>query len=76
MKKEISQISVVLSWLKENRSITSMQAFNFSITRLADIIYKLRKQGYDIETRMCNGKNMYGVYTYAEYRLVGEPNGK
>lgn len=72
MKKE-SQIGVILEYLQQYNSITSIEAFeNWHITRLADIIYKLRKRGYDIETITCNGKNRFGSYTFAEYRLVVE----
>lgn len=77
MKKQISQSTVVLDWLRNVGSITSIEAFeSFHITRLADVIYKLRKRGYEIDTKTCNGSNMFGAYTYAEYSLVEEPDGQ
>ncbi len=70
MKKQKSQIKDVLAYLKENGSITSMEAFEkFHATRLAAVIFNLRKMGYDITTINCNGINEYGPYTYAEYIL-------
>lgn len=65
-----SQIKDVLAFMRENGSITSMQAFEkFHITRLAGIIYRLRKYGYDIDTQdnVCYTK--YGICNYAVYIL-------
>lgn len=76
MKKQKSQTKVVLEYLKAHSHLTSIEAFeNWHITRLADVVYKLRKRGHDIETITCNGVNDFGAYTYAEYRLIGEANG-
>lgn len=75
MKKQKSQINDVVAYLRTNKTITSMEAFNkFHATRLASIIYTLRKRGYRIETEDCQGKNEYGVYNYAKYILMEEPN--
>lgn len=68
--KKSSQIKDVLEYLQRNKSITSMEAWEkFHATRLADVIFKLRKRGYNIVTQSCNGKNNYGTYTYARYIL-------
>ena len=73
MKKQKSQIKDILAYLQRNGSITSMEAFEyFHATRLAAVIFNLRKLGYDITTEICNGKNDYGTYTYAKYILEGE----
>lgn len=72
-----TQRSEVLKYLKEHETITSLEAIEyFGATRLADIIYNLRKRGHLIETIDCAGKNWYGGYcVYAKYKYV-EFNGK
>lgn len=64
----------VLNFLQRNGSITQIEAyreFEAPITRLAAVIFDLRKQGYDIETRDCVGKNCYGTIQYAMYVYHG-----
>lgn len=74
MRKQKSQIKDIVTYLKKNGSITSMEAWTcFHATRLADVIFKLRKLGYVIDTETCDGKNEYGTYTYAKYIFVEEP---
>ena len=76
MKKVKTQGNVVLEHLKKHGHITSMEAImNYHITRLASVIFRLRKLGYDIDTIEKNGKNEYGAYTYADYVLVGDCDG-
>lgn len=72
MRKEKSQKSEVLKYMTSHAGITSIQAFEkFGVTRLSDIIFRLRKDGYDIETEDITTKNRYGhSTTYAKYRLV------
>ena len=72
MKIGKTQKSEVLKFMKSHKGITSIQAFErFGITRLADIIYKLRQDGYEIETEQLTIKNRYGhVVNYARYSLV------
>lgn len=69
-----SQTEDVIKFMKEHGSITSMDAIkNFGATRLSAIIFNLRKNGYDIETRMEVGKTRYGKTTeYARYILNKE----
>ena len=70
MAKQKTQWKDVLEHLQKHGSITSMEAWSqYHITRLADVIFKLRKRGYCITTEDCTGKNEYGLYTYANYRL-------
>ena len=63
----------ILRYLKTHkRGITSIQAIElFGATRLSDIIFRLRKAGYDIETEQITKKNRYGhTTTYACYKLA------
>lgn len=73
MKKQKTQAQDVLNHFKEHGHITSMEAWSkYHITRLAHVIYTLRKRGYIIRTNDCVGKNEYGTYTYADYTLEGK----
>ena len=61
----MKQKDLVLSHIRK-RTITSMEAFQlYNITRLADRIFVLRKDGWKISTKTIkkNGKS------FAEYRL-------
>ena len=72
-KGKRTQKQEVLNYLMTHkRGITSFIAFErFGVTRLADIIFKLRQEGYDIITESITTKNRYGhVTTYASYRLA------
>ena len=73
MKKEL-----VKKHLEEKGSITSWEAImNYGATRLADIIFKLRNEGMNIETVTVHQIDRYGSHTtYARYELKkGEDNG-
>jgi len=72
MKKAKTQKSEVLRYMQTHKGITSIQAIEkFGATRLSDIIFRLRQDGYDIETESVTTKNRYGhVVTYAKYSLV------
>ena len=73
MTKNKTQISEILKYLQTHkRGITSIQAIElFGATRLSDIIFRLRKAGYDIETEQITKKNRYGhTTTYACYKLA------
>lgn len=67
----ITQIECVRVYLENNDALTSLEAFKkWHITRLSAIIYKLRKQGYDIVTTTKTYKDDDGyVRNYAEYKL-------
>ena len=68
-EKKMNKTEKVLEHLQNHGSITSLEAIDlFGATRLSDIIYKLRKRGYDISTvdmsfvdRFGN-KSIYGRY--------------
>lgn len=65
----------IIKHLKEHKEITPWDAiYKYNYTRLSDIIFRLRRKGYDIET--INEKNADGRGTHARYVLKGEPNGK
>ena len=68
-----SQRQDVLKYLKTHkRGITQMDAytkFPAPITRLAAVIFDLRKLGYDIESIDEVGKNCYGTIQYVRYVL-------
>jgi hypothetical protein len=63
----------VLQYLKENKSITSLEAIKeFGATRLSAIIFNLRKN-HNITTQYETSKNRYGdSVSYARYILEGE----
>ena len=66
---KISQEDKILMHLQKYGSITSMTAFRtYGITRLAAVIFKLRKRGYWITTS--KGKSprgeWYGIYHLRE----------
>jgi len=53
----MSKIDAVFAHLKKKRSITSWEAITlYRATRLADIVYKLKSQGFDIETVLIKSK--------------------
>jgi hypothetical protein len=53
----MSKIDAVFAHLKKKRSITAWEAINlYRATRLADIVYKLKNQGFDIETVLIESK--------------------
>lgn len=68
-----TQTQVVLDHLQNRGSITSMEAIElYGATRLADIIFRLRKQGYIIVTVDHETTNRFGQPTrYAEYKYEG-----
>lgn len=69
-----TQLNEVLAYMQSGNRITSMKAIEkFGATRLSDIIFKLRKRGYNITTHTIIGKNRYGgTVKYAEYELIKE----
>lgn len=71
---EKSQISEVIAHLRKYKSITSLEAIKkYGATRLSGIIFKLRKRGFGIETKIITGKNRYGhVSNFAIYYLIND----
>ena len=72
---EKSQREEVVNHLKKYGTISSKTAFErYGITRLSDIIFRLRNSGYIIVTIPKTTKNRYQHRTdYALYKLKSEP---
>lgn len=68
-----NQKEIVLNHFLMHGSITSLEAINeYGITRLADVIFKLRKMGFLIKTEMKTSKNRFGVpVSFAVYKYGG-----
>lgn len=69
-----TQKKLVLEHMRTHDGITSMDAIMlYGITRLAHVVYMLKKQGYDVRTVKMHGFNRQGTPTiYAKYVLVEE----
>lgn len=51
----------VLEYIEEFGSISSLEAFrDLGITRLSDVIFRLKKDGYGFETSVDVRKNRFG----------------
>lgn len=73
MIKSDTQKQLVLDHMKKYGSITSNDAiYQYSITRLADVIFKLRtKEGIAIISEHKKGLNRFGKEVpFVEYRLA------
>ena len=70
-KPRKTKTSEVLRYLKQYGFITSTHAISlFGATRLADIIYRLRRRGYDITTITQTKNDRYGnTCNFAKYIL-------
>lgn len=74
-KKNDTQCELILRYMDEHESITSLEAFKyFGCMRLASRISDLRKQGYLIVRHMVKTYYEDGSYKgqYAEYHLATE----
>ena len=73
VEKGVTQADFVLDFMKKHGSISSMQAFDYGITRLAAVIFVLRKKGYKIDSQdvEVETKN-FGKTTYVKYVLETE----
>lgn len=69
---KITQIERVKQYMEDFGSISSLEAFrDLGITRLAAVIFILKKQGATILTEMRTSTNRWGEDTrYAVYHLV------
>ena len=72
MKK--TQKERVLQYIQDMGSITSWEAIKvFGITRLADVVFRLKKVGYSFSTETVTKTNRYGdKVSFAKYSLVGQ----
>ena len=68
-----TQKDEVLLHLITKRTITSLEAIKeYNITRLADKIYTLRKEGFNISSELKKFTNRYGnTSQYAIYKFEG-----
>lgn len=58
--KKTSQKERVLNWLKTGRTLTPIEALNNGMgMRLADIVFRLKKEGHNIENI---GDTKFGKY--------------
>ena len=49
----MNKTKLILNWLQQGRSISSLVAFEeFGTTRLSGVIFKLKQRGYNIRTEM------------------------
>lgn len=72
-RKKMNKHQLVKEHLIKNGSITSWEAIqNYGATRLASIIFNLRKNGMDIRTIMREETDRYGnTCQYANYVYKG-----
>lgn len=76
-KERKTKISEILRYLLRYGSITDPIArTKFHTNRLSAFICVLRRRGWNIETEMCDGKDEFGKYQYAKYRLVKKGGNK
>ena len=70
----VTKFQQVTEHLENYGTITSWQAIQqYGATRLSDIIFKLRKSGYDIETKTeCTKDRNGNTCQYAKYILHRE----
>lgn len=68
MRKQ-TQKDAILGYLMAGNTITPLEALDkFGCFRLADIIFKLKKDGYNIETARIKDGDKW----YARYKLITE----
>lgn len=67
----MAQKERVLDYLERFGSISSKEAFeDLGITRLSDVVFKLKKDGYEFDTDIEHGENRFREKThYARYSL-------
>lgn len=70
-EKKTNKTEKVLEHLQKNGTITSLEAIElYGATRLGDIIYRLRKKGFDIDTIELPFVDRYGTKSaYGKYVL-------
>lgn len=67
----MKQTQLIVDFMRKNGSITTMQAFEMGITRLASRIHDLRCMGLEIESETVKAKNRYNEpIHFARYRLA------
>jgi len=71
-----TQLAMIREHLEREGSITPLESLRkYSCYRLGDVIFKLRGQGYNIETTYKEGINQFGKpCRVTVYELKGKPN--
>lgn len=66
-----TQLTTVLHHLETEGDITSLEAIErYGITRLSGVIWKLKKAGYNIESKLAPVATRYGQTNVSVYRLI------
>lgn len=60
----MTQMEKVYKYMQEHGGITPMDAFSMKITRLAAVIFDLKKEGAEIETESVRFKSEDGKVKY------------
>lgn len=70
---KVSQKELVKNHLLNHGSITSWEAIQkYGITRISAVIFKLREEGFKIESVPMEDKNRYGEIThFVKYTMAG-----
>ena len=74
---KMTQMDRVIQYMNDFGSITSFEAFReLGVTRLADVIFRMKKAGVIVYTRLETSRNRYGDgVTYARYSFKEFENG-
>lgn len=69
--EDMGQKQRVIDYINIVGSISSMEAFqDLGVTRLSDVIFRLKKDGYEFDTVTETRKNRFGETTsFARYSL-------
>lgn len=68
-----TQCQRILDYMEQNGGITQFEAMiDLGVMRLASRISELKKEGYEIQSKIIAVRNRYGEPCYVkEYRLIG-----
>ena len=66
-----TQVKRIIRFMQKHGSITTMQAFEMGITRLASRIFDIRRMGIEVTSETVTGKNRLGeTVHFARYTLA------
>ena len=66
-----TQVKRIIRFMQKHGSITTMQAFEMGITRLASRIFDIRRMGIEVISETVTGKNRWGeTVHFARYTLA------
>ena len=74
----MTQLQAVRNYLMAGHTITSKEALDlFGVSRLADLIFKLRREGYEISNiQRATITKLGGKAWFVEYKLLNPPKEK